>query len=184
MLFLIHHDAFEGKEFLPCFLGLFGAAEHRADTGEQLHNAEGLGHIIVGPQVQSLYDIKFTGFGGHHDDRDVLQLAGGPDFLQNGEPVLTGKHDVQQHQVRNVLLQCFIEFRGLSEASHLVALPPKGITHQFANAFIIFYTVNKRHVKSPLKTVKAGRGFWEALIHSQNQRFPGSRHAGLIFKRP
>lgn len=82
MLFLIHHDAVEGKKLFPRFLGLSGAAEHGADTGKKFHNAEGLGHVIVSTQVQALYDIEFTGFGGHHNNRNVLQFAGSPDFFK------------------------------------------------------------------------------------------------------
>lgn len=53
-------------------LGLFSgpAAQHRTDAGNEHPGAEGLGEIVVGPQLETGDDIGLFAPGGEHQDGD------------------------------------------------------------------------------------------------------------------
>ena len=74
-----------------------GAAQHRADPGDDLLEAEGLGHIVVPADGQPLDLVVEAVPGGDEDDRDVpaalAQLAG------HREAVEVGEHDVEDDEV-------------------------------------------------------------------------------------
>src|SRR5262249_49690123 len=48
-----------------------GPAQHRADPGEQLSQREGLGHVVVGAQLEAEYAIHLLSARGEHDDRHL-----------------------------------------------------------------------------------------------------------------
>ena len=68
--------------------------------GDDLQGVEGLGDVVVRPDVQSQDLVRVLTFGGEEDDGDVAplpQLGGGPDAVQ------LGHHDVHENQVDLVL---------------------------------------------------------------------------------
>ena len=69
-------------------------------SGDQLAWTEGLGHVVVGAQSQSADLVNVILFGGDHDDRDIFSL---PDLLADLETVHTGKHQVEDDQIKFLL---------------------------------------------------------------------------------
>ncbi|CUQ18168.1 Uncharacterised protein [Bacteroides xylanisolvens] len=132
------------KQLLIRLSRFFGSAKDRTDPREQLHDAERLRHIVIRSAVKPFYDIELTCLRCHHDDRDRLHGSAPrrSHFLQNGQPILARKHDIKEQHVRYIFLQRIIQRIGITKAFDLVPLPPECITHQLANTFIIFYTVN------------------------------------------
>ena len=71
------------------------------DPRQHLNGVEGLGHIVVRPDVQPQDLVGVLALGGEKDDGDVLrlpQLGGGPN------PVQPRHHDVHEDEVDLVLL--------------------------------------------------------------------------------
>ena len=142
MLLLIDGNLAVCKKFSPCFQRFFCSSKYRAYSGKEFHNTKRFCYIIIGAEIESLHDIKFSSFCCHHDDGNILQRACAADFLQNGKSVLSGEHDVKQNEIGHVLLDGFIKFARIAESLYFISLPSHGITDKFPDTFIIFYAVN------------------------------------------
>ena len=144
MLLLIHDDMTVREQLLIRLRRFFGSAKDRTNPREQLHDAERLRHIVIRSAVKPFYDIELTCFRRHHDDRDRLHGSAPrrSHFLQNGQPILSRKHDIKEQHVRTIFLQRIIQRIGITKTFDLVPLSPECIAHQLTNTFIIFYTVN------------------------------------------
>ena len=68
-----------------------GAAQHGLYPSHQLFGVKGLDHIVVGPQLQSQYLVKYLPFCRQHNDRDLGIPADLPAYLI--------AVDARQHQV-------------------------------------------------------------------------------------
>ncbi len=77
------------------------AAEDGADAGQELQVAERLGDVVVGAHLQAAHLVHLSGAGGKHDDGNVGKA---PDLLAQLEAIDIGKHDVEQDEVRLLLL--------------------------------------------------------------------------------
>ena len=67
------------------------AFEHRPHQGHQLLGAEGLGHIVVRPQVEPQQLVVLLPTGGEQDDRRLGELA---ELRQGLEPVHPRHHHI------------------------------------------------------------------------------------------
>ena len=63
--------------------------------------AERLGHVVIGAHLQAAHLVHLAGAGRQHDDRRVGEA---PDLLTELEAVGVGKHDVEQDEVRLLVL--------------------------------------------------------------------------------
>ena len=72
------------------------AAQDGPHAGHQLAQAERLGHVVAGAQLEAEHDVDLGVAGGHHDDRHRLQRA---HLLAQLDPRQIGQHHVQQDQV-------------------------------------------------------------------------------------
>ena len=72
------------------------APQLAADPGADLQGLEGLGHIVVRPQVQAQDLVRILAFGGEEDDGGAAALPKGG---QGAQPVHHRHHDVQQDEV-------------------------------------------------------------------------------------
>ena len=57
---------------------------------------EGLGEVIVGPDLEPYHAIDHVAAPGQHDDADV---GAAPELARQGEPVLPGQNQVEQDHV-------------------------------------------------------------------------------------
>ncbi len=77
--------------------GRVGAAQHRAQPGEQLARRERLGDVIVGTELEPDHAIGLVAARGQHDDGHAV--AGVADLAENRKAVEAGHHHVEQHGV-------------------------------------------------------------------------------------
>ena len=54
------------------------AAQHRAQPGQQLARAEGLGHVVVGAELEADHAVGLVALGGEHEDGDAALVADAP----------------------------------------------------------------------------------------------------------
>ena len=78
-------------------------AQNRPDAGHHLHHAEGLGEVIVSPQIQPHHLVILRPTGGSNDDRDAGGGGIAPEGFENFDTVHPGQHNIQQGQVKVVL---------------------------------------------------------------------------------
>ena len=122
------------------------AAQDGPYAGYQLDDAEGLADVIVGAAVQPADDVVFAGLCRQHDDRKRSELRVFSNFIQYFRAAFSGKHDVQQHQSRYALLHSLPEFLAVGKGFYFKILAAQGVPYEFTYIFIIFDTINQRHV--------------------------------------
>jgi hypothetical protein len=76
-------------------------AQHGLHAGHELARLEGLGHVVVGAQLQPDHAVHHLAAGGEHDQGDV---AGAADGAAQLEAVHLGQHDVEDGGVEPTLL--------------------------------------------------------------------------------
>ena len=74
-----------------------GGAEPEPDPGEQLGEAERLGHVVVGAALERGDRVGDRVARGEDDDRELRAL--GPELVEHLEAVDPGQADVEHHQV-------------------------------------------------------------------------------------
>ena len=79
-------------------LGGAGAAQDRADAGDELLEAERLGHVVVAAERQAADLVLGRVARGEEDDRHAAALGAEP--LGDLEALHVGQHDVEHDQVR------------------------------------------------------------------------------------
>ena len=118
--------------------GAAGPAQQGLYPGLELHDAEGLDHIVVRPRLQALHLVHLGGPGGEHEHRGVLQPGVGTDAPEDLQPVHPRQHDVQDKEGGLAPPALFkILLPGL-EAGHLVAHGVKIIAQHLPDALIVF----------------------------------------------
>ena len=75
---------------------LAGAAQHRADAGDELGHAERLDQVVVGAELEADDAVGLKAAGGEHDDR---HLGGGADCPADVAAVDVGQPQVEQDDV-------------------------------------------------------------------------------------
>ena len=70
--------------------------QDRAHAGHELAEAEGLGHVVAGAELEAEDDVDLGVAGRHHDDRHRLE---GAHLLADLDAGLVGQHDVEQDEV-------------------------------------------------------------------------------------
>jgi hypothetical protein len=85
----------------PLLLGqrLAGAAQHGANPCGQLGGRERLGHVVVGPGLETVDLVVTLGTRGQHDHRQPRGRWIGLEHRQQIESGLAGQHPVEKHQV-------------------------------------------------------------------------------------
>ena len=73
------------------------SAEDGLDACEELADAEGLGDVVVGSELEAEDFVDLLALGGEHDDGDVHPL--GSDSLADLEAVELGEHEVEDDEV-------------------------------------------------------------------------------------
>ena len=129
----------------PRWLGADDPAAERLHTGQQLTDAEGLGHIVVGTDGQAADLILLLPLGTQDNDADLL--VGAADGLAEREAIHARQHHVQDGRVTaRALLQ---KRQGRFGAVRLHSLHP-GQTqvqrYHLANAGLIFHYQNLDHL--------------------------------------
>ena len=80
----------------PGLVGGGGPAEHGPHPGHQLPEPVGLGHVVVGPDLEADHGVDLRALGRDHDDR---HRRPGPDRPADVDARQPGQHQVEQDQV-------------------------------------------------------------------------------------
>jgi hypothetical protein len=104
----------------PAGRGLAGLVppHDRANPGQQLLLAERLRHVVVGARVERLHLGQLVRLARQDDDRG---LAGSPDLAADVHPVAAGHRQVQEHEVRALLLEAAQSGLAVIGGDHLVS---------------------------------------------------------------
>ena len=74
-----------------------GPASHRADTGDELRQGEGLGQVVVRPGIEAVHAlVDFAARGQQQDGHRVAPFA---QLAKDAEAVPSRQHDVQHQRV-------------------------------------------------------------------------------------
>ncbi|CAN3963006.1 DNA-processing protein DprA, partial [Dysosmobacter welbionis] len=119
--------------------------QQRPDAGEQLHHAEGLGHIVIGAAVQTHHLVVLRALGRQHDDRQLGRAGRGPELFQDAESILLRQHDIQQHQGRHLLSHGLPEQGGQRKAPGLHTLAVQCIDHKIPDTVVILQQIDHRY---------------------------------------
>jgi hypothetical protein len=95
-------------------------AEPRPDPGDELLGLERLENVVVGAGFQPEDYVYGVGLRRQHDDRHA-RLA--PDLAAYVDPVGTGQHQVEQHQIGPGLPECVKRLVPVGHERRLEPLP-------------------------------------------------------------
>src|SRR5882762_9052015 len=117
------------------------AAQHGADAGEQLARTEGLNDVVVGAELEAHYPVGLVVLAGDDDDRGRALLA---DLARKLHAVLSGKAQVEHHQVDSVLAQRLRHFRPVRHGGDSQVVPTEIIANQLADRRVVVDGKNVR----------------------------------------
>ena len=124
-------------------LGGFGdlAAQEGAHAGEELGEAEGLGHVVVGTRVQADDHVDLVRAGSQDQNRHAV--AGGADLAGHIQAVHVGQAQVQDNQVDAANVgECFGARR---VRAHVVPFPAQSAGQGLGDSRIVFNEENCSH---------------------------------------
>jgi len=101
-----------------------GAAQHRAYAGDELLQAERLGHVVVAADGEA-FDLLLRRVAcGQEHDRHVMAVGAEP--LDHREAVAVGEHDIEHHEVGAERLRRPERFGAIARDLHAEPLVPEG----------------------------------------------------------
>ena len=173
-----------GREHLLLFRLLHMAPpQHRLDAGQQFHDAEWLGDIIVCTVFQSGDLVDLRGLRRKHDDRNFRRCRIGFQSFQNRDAVLVRQHDVQQDQCRLFFLYTLEKAFSVREALRSIAAGLESTGDEFPNAGVVFHTKYVCQITFPLFPGIRRKALFSVSFIQQFPCFPESQHA-LPPRRP
>ena len=137
---VVQQDLMEGVN-----VGLFlrsRAAQRSPHPAQKLHDAEGLGDVIIGAAVQPAHGVQLAGFCSDHNDWQPTQGRGVAQLFQDGKAILTGEHHVKDHQLRFGGVHSLPEAFGRFKALHLVSAGLERVLLQLPDRCIILYDID------------------------------------------
>ena len=149
--------------------GLGLAAQHRPHPRHKHLGTEGLGHVVVGAEIQPADNVGFLALGGEHDDGHRLGPWLASQTLADGQPVEIGQHEVQEDQVGRLRGGGGQGLFARTHARHLVAFLQQVIADQLADVFLIL-----DHQHGFFQHFSTTRGwFGQSTMSATQGRFPG-----------
>src|SRR5207247_8909650 len=124
-----------------------GTPQHRANPRQELAQAEGLGHVVIGAQLQSLDAIGFLAAGGQHDDGNVEPL--GAQLAADVPAAHARHHDVEKEQVRRLRQREGEAAPAIAGGARLIALEAKVVLEAPGHAGLGAHDQDARHVTVP-----------------------------------
>ncbi|MNT23159.1 hypothetical protein D3C72_1585710 [compost metagenome] len=113
-----------------------GAAQQRADAGEQLVQVVGFEHVVVRPRIQPFNALGY-GVAGSGDQNRGAVLAGAQ-VAQHGDAVALGQTQVQQHEVVGLGAQGGVGRIAVTRPVHSVVFGAQQVLHGFADHGVVF----------------------------------------------
>ena len=138
-----------------------GAAQQVVYPGTQDRQGEGLGHIVVCPQLQTGDLVQLQVVGGENEHR---QSGAGPQAAEQLQAAAVREVQVQHHQGKGPLLQGPLP---LVQGGRLDKPPPLSLQAQpdaLAEGTVILYDQNVIHTVRPLFAPQSAAGLISAII--------------------
>jgi hypothetical protein len=151
------------------------AAEDGPHPGQQLADGEGLGHVVVGAQLEPDHLVDLLPARGEHDDGLVEALAAqGLADLQAAGP---GQHDVEDDEVRLVLAGALQPRHAVGGGDDLVALELEVVLEPEHHVRLVFHHQDLCHQRSPrgawVVWIPRARRFTKVAMMSSSSSRPG-----------
>ena len=117
------------------------AAKHGPDAGEQFGQAEGLGEVVVGPDIETDHAVELSVPGGQDDDSPGIAVLARP--ATHLEPVDVGQSEVEQEKVDRAACETLECGESVGEPLDRVALALQG-PHEGSSDLVI--VLDQQHV--------------------------------------
>ena len=130
-------------------------AQRHVDAGGKLQNSEGLGNIVVRPQIQSLYLVGLLPQRAEHDAGDLrIALL---EFFEHVQSAAVGQHNIQKSHRGQVLIQRGIEIRHGVETYRVYVRHFQRAPYKLADTFVVFQQKNRSFHSSFLTFLSSGQ---------------------------
>ena len=116
---------------------------HRADPGGELARGEGLGHVVVGAELEPDDTVGLLAAGGEHDHRAAASASESND---RARAVRARKHHVEDDEIRAVALEQLTGTVAVCGFECLVALPIEVADDDLADRRLVVDDENGGHV--------------------------------------
>ena len=130
------------KLILRC--GLCGPAQQRTHTGDKLHHAERLRHVIVRAAVQPNHTVIFAAFRRQHHHGQVGRFRTRAQTLQNMQTVFIRQHNVEQHELRQLFFKRLPEIGRIPEALGFKTGGVQCIEYKLADAVVVLHKIDHK----------------------------------------
>ena len=141
-------------------------AQHGAHAAHHLHHTERLRDVLVGPGIQRPHDVQLRVFSRDHHNGHARKLAGrAADALEDFQAIDVGKHDVQNHHIRDAFGACGAKRRIIGLPFGLDAQLRQGVKHQLTDVLIILDIVDSQPSSTPSTAEAPGATRTPALRH-------------------
>ncbi len=111
-----------------------GPAQNRLDAAHELARREGLGHVVVGAELESQDAVDLVAPRRQHDDRDAglsAQISG------DVEAGLPGQHDVENDKIGLDLGEDELAARRIARGVDLVAGLRQGVVDDLEDRLLV-----------------------------------------------
>lgn len=122
-------------------------AQTRADAGQQLVEAERLGHVVRGAVVEARHRAGRGVARRQHDDREVVALGSQP--AQHREAVDAGQADVERQQVEGLAARELGRLQAVADRARRVALGAQPLVDERGDARLVLGDEDARHPSVP-----------------------------------
>ena len=123
----------------------------RRHARDELSRRKGLDEIVVGTKLEANDAILDLALCGEHNDGHVGRLADGTAHALARE---LGKHEVENHEVKRVLLELLDGALTVADATHDIVLVVEIGSHDVPNCLLVFYQQNLLLVRSHAASFK------------------------------
>ena len=133
------------------------AAQNRLHTGDQLHDPEGFGDIVVRAVFQAIHLFFFSASGGNHHHGYAHGFRLRLQRPQDIQTALARQHHVQQNQIGRFQFQRPPEWRSALKAPGLEAGHVQGVHHQIADVLVVLHIIDAAHgSNSSMRRARSG----------------------------
>ena len=127
--------------------------------GQDLVRSEGFGDVITSANREGLEDLIGFRYTGDEDDRDGRRFRLAFEYTTGFQPVASGHHDVQNHEVRMLPAYALHRLKTVIRRKHFVTGPlQRSGEGQTAGRLVIDYQNSGGRVHGGALSIRQGKG--------------------------
>lgn len=130
---------FAERDFLGQVRGLgagLGATQEGMHAGEEFTQAEGLGHIVIGPEFEAHHFVDLLSLRGEHEDWYAVFTRA--DFTAKIVAALARQHDIENEQIGFALTEQGSGLQAVSAFADFITLAAQRIAQAETDMGVIF----------------------------------------------